>query len=126
MHRGSPAADILPGNASEPDTLHQAIAQLKGAKPTVIMDAGIATEAIWHLQEQDLDWICVQRTKTPPVPTGAPDQVFKTASDLDVRAWALPEEGGERRVYLHSEARQAVSDRLSEQSVRNSRRQSRT
>ncbi len=106
-------AEILPGNASEPATLHQAIAQLNGAKPTVIMDAGIATEAnLAYLNEQNLDWICVQRTKTPPVPKDAPDQVFKTASDVDVRAWALPDEGGERRVYLHSEARQAVSDQI--------------
>ncbi len=39
------SVEILPGNASEPATLQQAIEKLNGATPTVIMDAGIATEA---------------------------------------------------------------------------------
>ncbi len=79
----------------------------------VLADAGYCSEAnLAYLNEQDLDWICVQRTKTPPVPKDALDQVFKTASDFGVPAWELPDEGGERRVYLHSEARQAVSDQI--------------
>jgi len=107
------SAEILPGNASEPATLEKAIQQLNGAQPTVIMDAGIATAAnLAYLREQKLDWLCVQRTKTPPVPQRVPDETLKTTGDVDVRAWKLPEEDGELRVYLHSEARQAVSDQI--------------
>ena len=106
-------AEILPGNASEPKTLRTAIEQLNGDNPTVIMDAGITTEAnLAYLKEQGLNWIGVQRTKTPPVPNREPDQVFQTTSEMQVRAWKLEEEEGERRVYLHSEARQAVSDQI--------------
>ncbi len=104
---------ILPGNASEPGTLKQAIAQLAGAKPTVIMDAGIATEAnLTYLKEQGLGWICVERTKTPPVPEREPDQVFETSTKTLVRAWAIGKDDQEQRVYLHSAARQAVSDQI--------------
>ena len=31
---------------------------------------------------------------------------------MQVRAWKLEEENAEQRVYLHSEARQAVSDQI--------------
>ena len=106
-------ANILPGNASEPGTLKQAIAQLEGAKPTVIMDAGIATAAnLTYLKEQGLGWLCVQRSKTPPVPAREPDQVFETSTKTLVRAWGLGEQDQEQRVYLHSEARQAVGDQI--------------
>ena len=106
-------AEILPGNASEPKTLRTAIEQLNGDQPTIIMDAGIATEAnLAYLKEEGLNWICVQRTKTPPVPDREPDQVFQTTHEMDVRAWKLGENDGERRVYLHSEARQALSDQI--------------
>ncbi len=106
-------AEILPGNASEPQTLRTAIEQLNAEQPTVIMDAGIATEAnLAYLKDAGLNWICVQRTKTPPVPDREPDQVFQTTHEMDVRAWKLEETDAERRVYLHSEARQAVSDQI--------------
>ncbi len=106
-------AEILPGNASEPKTLRTAIEQLNGSTPTVIMDAGIATEAnLTYLKDAGLNWICVQRTKTPPVPDREPDQVFQTTSEMQVRAWELEQEDGERRVYLHSAARQALGDQI--------------
>ena len=106
-------AEILPGNASEPKTLRTAIEGLNGSKPTVIMDAGITTEAnLAYLKEQGLNWIGVQRTKTPAVPNRKPDQIFQTTSEMQVRAWKLEEENAEQRVYLHSEARQAVSDQI--------------
>ncbi len=106
-------AEILLGNASEPKTLRTTMEQLNGAKSTVIMDAGIMTEAnMAYLKQQGLNWIGVQRTRTPPVPNREPDQVFQTTSEMQVRAWKLEEESGEQRVYLHSEARQAVSDQI--------------
>ena len=106
-------AQILPGNISEPDTLKQAIRQLSGAKPTVVMDAGIASEAnLAYLKEQGLDWICVSRCKTPEAPDQAPDQVLETTTGTQVRAWKLGTQNEELRVYLHSAARQAVNDQI--------------
>ncbi len=74
-------AKILPGNASEPKTLKQAIAQWKGDQPTVIMDAGTLSETnLADLKEQGLGWICVERSKTPPVPEGSPSETFQTTT----------------------------------------------
>ena len=105
--------EILPGNASEPDTLKQAIEKLDGACPTVIMDAGIATAAnIAYLKEQRLDWICVARTRTPAAPERDAD--VDTNGDRPVRAWQLFNQEGELRVYVHSAARKATGDRMLE------------
>ena len=120
---------VLPGNASEPATLKPAMEELKGEAPTVIMDAGIATEEnLAYLREQGLDYICVERTKTPPVPTGDPDQRFTTAGKKNIKAWRLPDpkkvqEGEdepnpqqeapkEQRVYIHSEAKQYTEEQI--------------
>ena len=88
--------EILPGNASEPGTLKQAIEQLNGDRPTVIMDAGIATkENLAYLKEQGLDWIVVERSKAPPVPEGEPDEQFETAGGVKIKAWKIIEADGE-------------------------------
>ena len=85
--------EILPGNASEPGTLKQAIEKLNGDRPTVIMDAGIATEEnLAYLKEQGLDWIAVERSKAPPVPEGEPDEQFETAGGVKIKAWKLADE----------------------------------
>ncbi len=125
--------EILPGNVSEPGTLKQAIEKLKDKMPTVVMDAGIATEEnVAYLKEKKLDWICVQRTQAPAVPTREPDQAFETAGGVKIRSWELsqkdrepqekePKEGEseedeledqERFVYVHSEARQATEEQI--------------
>ncbi len=107
-------AKILPDNASEPKTLKQAIAQWKGNQPTVIMDAGTLSEAnLADLKEQGLGWICVERSKTPPVPEGSPNETFQTTTTR-IRAWSLGVKEEELRVYLHSEAKQAVYDPILE------------
>ena len=105
--------EILPGNASEPGTLKQAIDNLNGETPTIIMDAGIATkENLEYMRETHLNWISVERTKAPPVPTKAPDQQFETASGVNVKTWSLAEENEELRVYVHSDARQATEAQI--------------
>ena len=107
------SAEVLPGNASEPRTLKRAIEKLRGTTPTVILDAGIATEAnLAYLKEKQLDWICVQRSKAPPAPKRTPDEEVETKGGVRVKAWTLSEAGTERRVYLQSEARKATGDSL--------------
>jgi transposase len=131
--------EILPGNAGEPGTLRQAIARLGGTRPTVIMDAGIATkDNLAYLGSRGLDWIVVERTQAPPVPERIPEEQFETASGVKIKVWELTEaeedgeadgeveENGavgadekgaadeERRIYVHSEAKQATEDAMLE------------
>ena len=90
------ACEILPGNLSECGALADAIARLRQEcapeqpQPTVVMDAGIATEAnLAWLREQGLDWIYVKRGRQPPPPEGAPDLDVITASETTLQAWCL-------------------------------------
>ena len=129
--------EILPGNAGEPGTLKQAIERLGGARPTVIMDSGIATnDNLAYLRSRGLDWIVVERTQAPPVPERTSDRQFETASGVKIKVWELiepepdakveVEENGavdtdetvaadeERRIYVHSEAKQATEDAILE------------
>ena len=69
------SCEILPGNISEPGTLQDAMGRLEAvcedssAKPTVIMDAGIATEEnLTWLRQQHYNWICVSREGKPQPP----------------------------------------------------------
>ena len=121
--------EILPGNISEPKTLKQAVAPLIGSDATVIMDAGIATqENLMYLKEQQLDWIAVDRRKSPPMPSRAPECVFETADGVPVKAWALTEEESpqttenadinqeearnERCICVHSQAKQGKEEAI--------------
>ncbi len=111
----------LPGNAGEPATLKEAIGKLRGAKPTVIMDSGIATEQnLQYLKEQGLYWITVERSITPPVPENKPDQQFETAGGVKIKAWKVTKEEkdvediAELRVFVHSGAKQAKEDQILE------------
>ena len=65
-------------------------------KPTVVMDAGIATEEnIAWLGEPGDDWIAVSRGGKPPPPEGGPEALLITSAHHEVRAWRLASE--ERR-----------------------------
>lgn len=61
--------NILEGSVSEPHTLQEMIESLSanlepGRKPTVVMDAGIATkENLEYLREKGYHYLCVSRTK---------------------------------------------------------------
>ena len=117
--------EILAGNVSEPGTLRDALERLAGAegreraKPTVILDAGIASEAnpAW-LREAGWDWICVSREARPDPPEGEPTAEVRTRSGgYLVRAWPLPERDGEAggsgpelRVYAVSEGRKLTAE----------------
>ena len=111
------AAEVLPGNVSEPRTLKAAIARLNGSRPTIIMDAGIATAAnLKVLREKNLPYLCVSRAKTPPAPERAPDHVLHTGSGVAVEAWRLERTASRVTVYMRSAARKHVSDSLLETS----------
>ena len=106
------SCEILPGNVSEPGTLEDALARLEAVcagaapKPTVVMDAGIATdENITWLGEQGYEWIAVSRGARPAPPEGGPEARLITSARHEVRAWRLGTENGEARLYVVSDGK---------------------
>ncbi len=95
------SCEILPGNASEPGTLEDALTRLKAVcggaapKPTLIMDAGIAIEEniVWLGEERGYDWIAVGRDGKSPPPEGGP------------KALLITSEVGEARLHVVSESK---------------------
>ena len=63
-------SQIFPGNVSEPQTLRTILRELKpGDKPTVVVDAGIATEDNLKLiTEAGYNYICVARNRPSEIP----------------------------------------------------------
>lgn len=113
------SCEILPGNVSEPETLEEAMARLDAAcgpqhnKPTVVMDAGIASAAnLKWLRKHGYHWVVVSRGAKPPRPEGAPELALTTAADHEVRAWRLAEEAGEVRLYVVSEGKKLTEDSI--------------
>ena len=108
-------AEILPGNVREPGTLEPAITKLDGSKPTILMDAGIATQKnLRYLEEHGLDWICVDRRATHEVPDRKPDQEFTAANQMHTKVWELSSqnEAGGRFIYVNSKAKQDKDDEI--------------
>jgi len=117
--------EILAGNVSEPSTLQPALERLDAARPggaqrpTVVMDAGIASEDnLTWLGAQGWDWICVSREAKPERPAGEPAAQLQTSGGYHVRAWPLAQPAGEPegppelRVYAHSEGRQQTAESI--------------
>ncbi len=123
--------ELLPGNASEPGTLQGVLEKLAqqegsgaGPRPTVVMDAGIASQAnIEWLRAHGWEWIAVSREAKPKPPKGEPEALVRTQAGYDVRVWPVQREQGvqadrqaageerdgqgrELRLYAVSEARQ--------------------
>ena len=109
------SVDFLQGNVSEPHTLKAAIEKLDAIAPSVILDAGIATEAnLTWLRSKKMDYICVKRSKAPAVPDRTPDQEVITRSGQQARLWRMEERQDELRLYVQSDARKAAADRFLE------------
>ena len=91
--------EMLPGNVSECDTLQKMLNKLiklpesAHSRPTVVMDAGIATEDnIEFLSKGSYDWVVVSRRGKPPVPQGKPHLQRTTSQGSKVCVWRLPPE----------------------------------
>jgi transposase len=123
---------IYPGNVSEPGTLQQMIEQLRtpqessdaavpagesdtpsqlplplSRQPTIVMDAGIASEEnVRWLQEQGYPYIVVSRKHERQFDEG--QAVVVKADEHDaVRAMRVEREDGEVELYCHSKGREA-------------------
>ena len=111
--------EILPGNVVESETLAKILNKLEKlprsgrSRPTVVMDAGIATEDnIEWLSKRSYDWVVVSRRVKPPAPEGDPDLQTTSSQGSEVRVWRLPDDGSddeakEALLYIKSEHKQA-------------------
>ncbi len=121
---------VYKGNVSEPVTLAEMIHDLEkggislGLKPTVVMDAGIATEEnIDWLKEHQYPYLVVSRKKYREFDESE-SIVVKKDDDCTVRVQKVfDEETQETLLYCHSSLRekkdQAISDRLMNRFVEN-------
>jgi len=123
---------IFPGNVSEPDTLQQMLEQLGASEnpppqatekdpttlpiqqvlklrcmPTIVMDAGIATEEnVTWLQEQGYPYIVVSRKRHLQFDENKAVLV-KENKENAVRAMRVEREDGEIELYCHSKGKEA-------------------
>ena len=112
--------EVLAGDVSEPATLRAALERFEaalggggGQKPTVILDAGIATEEnIGWLRERGYGWICVSRETRPAPPEGEADVTLTTSAKQEVAAWRLEEDEGEVRLVAVSEGKRASEEAM--------------
>ena len=112
--------EVLAGDVSEPSTLRAALERFEaavgsggGPGPTVVLDAGIATEAnIGWLRERGYGWICVSKEARPAPPEGDADLTLTTSARHEVQAWRLEGDGEEVRLYAVSEAKRATEEAL--------------
>ncbi len=104
-------SEVLKGNVSEPGTLQAAIERLEaqreaGPLPTVVMDAGLSTEAnLAWLRARGYPWITVQRGR-------APDAAFATRAGHPVQAWRVDSEGDETHLRVWSQQRQQKDEAI--------------
>jgi len=112
-------SQLFPGNVSEPQTLEDMLARLQCSKDgTVVMDAGIATEAnIAWLKDQGYRYLVVSRKRRRDFDESQAVTVKETAAQK-VRIQRVVTDSGEVELYCHSQAReqkeQAMQDRFSE------------
>jgi transposase len=110
-------SEVFAGNVSEPATLEQMVKQLRSAPlpPTVVMDAGIATEEnIAWLKAQGYPYLVVSRERhTQFDPAQA--TVVREQADLRISVQRVHEEAtGEVRLYCHSTAREGKERGIAE------------
>ena len=110
------SSNILPGNVGEAKTLRTALADLEKVhecddpdnRPTVVMDAGIATEDnIRWLKEKGYHWICISRQARQAPPDCDPDATLYTTAKHLVETWRISDDSAdELKLYVRSEGRQ--------------------
>ena len=114
LHRTS----ILPGNASEPKTLEGMIKHLSVhhslIKPTIVLDAGISTEAnLTWLKENKYSYVVSARQNAPSLELEGDLVAVEDTHDL-VKAALIksPGDSEEKWLYCESEAKAAVASKM--------------
>jgi len=103
-------SEIFAGNVSEAETLEQMVKHLSAtaaARPTVVMDAGIATaQNVAWLKAQGYPYLVVSRERNKQFDP-EPATVIRDQPGVRIRVQrVLDEDTGEVRLYCHSSARE--------------------
>lgn len=112
-------SEVFAGNASEPKTLAAMVGKLAskqtGTTPTVVLDAGIATEEnIAWLREHEYHYVVVSRKRHRQFDPDAA-VVIKEEDDLCIRAQRVVNaETGEVELYCHSSQRELKEKGIAE------------
>ena len=113
-------SSILPGNISECDTFQKMIESLsyfeKILKPTVIIDAGIATEdnLLW-LRNNNYTYVVSSRQNAPSMELEGPLLPVGDPNKTHVKAALVKTDGDEEKwLYCESKAKQAVALQMKE------------
>ncbi len=112
-------SEVFAGNASEPQTLATMVGKLAskeaGTAPTVVLDAGIATEEnIAWLREHGYRYVVVSRKRHRQFDPDAA-VVIKEEDDLCIRAQRVVNaETGEVELYCHSSQRELKDKGIAE------------
>lgn len=114
-HGFAARSSFLPGNVSEPSTLQKAIEALSVPeqliKPTVVLDAGIATEDnLRWLREHQFTYVVSARQNAPSMELEAPLVAVGDPEETQVKAALIKADGTEERwLYCESEAKRATA-----------------
>lgn len=108
---------FLPGNMSEPKSLQDAIKALASSedlfKPTVVMDAGIATEDnLCWLRDNHYTYIVSARQKAPPIEINGESALVGNSTNYKVKVMELPVQGQEKWFYCESPAKKATASSM--------------
>jgi transposase len=109
---------VFPGNASEPWTLKEMIQDLSCErsllKPTIVLDAGLATEAnIRWLKENQYTYLVVSRVKKKEIPPHVDMITIKEDKKTIVRAGLLKRKDSDEQVlYCHSSTKEKKEEAI--------------
>ena len=110
-------SEFLPGNISEPKSLKGAIEALSSTgklfKPTIVMDAGIATkENLQWLKDNEYTYIVSARQKAPPMEIEGEPVLVGNSEKHQVKVAELPVNGHEKWLYCESPAKEATASSM--------------
>ena len=110
-------SEFLPGNIGEPKSLKGAIEALSSAedllKPTIVMDAGIATEENFQwLRDTGYTYIVSARQKAPAVEIEGEPIMVGNSEKYQVKVFELPVNGQEKWLHCESPAKEATASSM--------------
>lgn len=110
-------SEFLAGNVSEPKSLKGAIEALSSTgdllKPTIVMDAGVATEEnLQWLRENSYTYIVSARQKAPVLESGGEPVMVGNSEKYQVKVFELPVNGQEKWLHCASPAKEATASSM--------------